>query len=235
MNDPQPISEPLMIEVANLNKSFRIGKRTITALDGIDLTVKRGEFVALVGASGSGKSTLLHLLAGLDAPDSGSLRCDGVDLTRSSARERSRFRQSSVGFVFQAYHLFPDLDALENVALPARIHRQDAGDALNRARSLLEQVGLKERIAHRPTELSGGECQRVAIARALVNDPGVVLADEPTGNLDSQTGAEVLAVLADLSRALEKTLLVATHSEDVAENADRTIQLVDGRLTSATR
>lgn len=235
MNDPQPISEPLMIEVANLNKSFRIGKRTITALDGIDLTVKRGEFVALVGASGSGKSTLLHLLAGLDAPDSGSLRCDGVDLTRSSARERSRFRRSSIGFVFQAYHLFPDLDALENVALPARIHRQDAGDALNRARSLLEQVGLKERIAHRPTELSGGECQRVAIARALVNDPGVVLADEPTGNLDSQTGAEVLAVLADLSRALEKTLLVATHSEDVAENADRTIQLVDGRLTSATR
>jgi ABC-type lipoprotein export system ATPase subunit len=186
--------------------------------------------VALRGASGAGKSTLLHLLGGLDAPDDGRIEFDGLDVSALSARARARFRNREVGFVFQAYHLFPELDALENVCLPARMARVAPRVARARARALLERVGLAERAGHRPAELSGGEQQRVAIARALINEPRVILADEPTGNLDSRTGAEVLELLQQLQAERHATLIVATHDAHLAGRAQRIAELVDGQV-----
>ncbi|HVV02120.1 MAG TPA: ABC transporter ATP-binding protein, partial [Verrucomicrobiae bacterium] len=183
------MSEPLLIG-RQLHKTYTLGSRDLPVLRGVDLDLNRGDFVALRGASGAGKSTLLHLLGGLDVPSQGEVLLRGRSLAQLSSRELARLRNHEIGFIFQAYYLLPELDALENVCLPARMARTSAGKAEARGRDLLARVGLKERMEHKPYELSGGEQQRVAIARALINEPEIILADEPTGNLDSHTGEE---------------------------------------------
>ncbi len=223
MNDTQ-----ILLAATDVQKSFRIGRTALQVLRGVDVSVSVGDFVALCGASGSGKTTLLHLLGGLDEPDRGSIRVGEIDLARMSRQTVARFRNKEIGFVFQAYHLLPELDALENVALPARMARRPVAEAEVRAKKLLARVGLAQRMEHRPNELSGGEQQRVAIARALINEPRLVLADEPTGNLDSATGEEIISLLADLHREEEVTLIVATHDEKVAAHAERVLRLADG-------
>ncbi len=211
-----------------LRKSYRMGKRSLEVLRGVDLEVNAGEFLALQGASGAGKSTLLHLLGGLDRPNAGEIFFRDQNLTLLSPSDLSRFRNRKVGFVFQAYHLLPELDALENVCLPARMARLNAAVAEARGRELLRRVGLAERVEHRPPELSGGEQQRVAIARALINEPDLILADEPTGNLDSHSGDEIMDLLCSIREERGTTLLVATHDPRVAGRAPRRVQLVDG-------
>ena len=181
-------AEPPLLEVVDVHKAYSMGHRTLEVLRGVSLAIRRGELLALRGASGAGKSTLLHLLGGLDTPNQGEIWFSGKNLTSFSGLALSRWRNRKVGFIFQAYHLLPELDALENVCLPARMARMGAGEAEARGRELLKRVGLGERLDHKPAELSGGEQQRVAIARALINSPEIVLADEPTGNLDSHTG-----------------------------------------------
>jgi lipoprotein-releasing system ATP-binding protein len=219
-----------MLLARNLHKTYTIGRSQLEVLRGIDLTVERGEFLALRGASGAGKSTLLHLLGGLDLPNEGEILFDGEDLRKLSSSALARLRNKRVGFVFQAYHLLPELSALENVILPARMARLGAEEAETRARDLLGKVGLAKRIEHRPSELSGGEQQRVAIARALVNHPDLILADEPTGNLDSRTGDEIIQLLYTLRAERQATFIMATHSADIAARAPRVIELVDGQL-----
>jgi ABC-type lipoprotein export system ATPase subunit len=214
----------------SVTKSYAMGKRSLTVLRELSLTVGRGEFIALRGASGAGKSTLLHLLGGLDSPDQGEIWFAGRNLAALSGGELARIRNFKIGFVFQAYHLLPELDALENVCLPARIARVPARKAAARGRELLRRVGLAERLEHRPAELSGGERQRVAIARALINEPDLVLADEPTGNLDSRSGGEIIELLCSLRDEKRVTLVIATHDSSVAARAPKVIQLVDGRI-----
>jgi ABC-type lipoprotein export system ATPase subunit len=223
------MSEPLL-SARGLAKSYVMGKRTLEVLRAVDLDVAGGEFLALRGASGAGKSTLLHLIGGLDAPNAGEIRFAGQNLAAFSERELTHFRNHRVGFVFQAYHLLPELTALENVCLPARVARVSAGRAEARGRELLAQVGLAERLEHKPFELSGGEQQRVAIARALINEPDLLLADEPTGNLDSHTGGEILELLKRLRAEKRTTLVIATHDTRVAANAPRVVELVDGQI-----
>jgi ABC-type lipoprotein export system ATPase subunit len=207
-----------------------MGKRSLTVLRELDLTVSRGEFIALRGASGAGKSTLLHLMGGLDSPDRGEIWFAGQNLATLPGNELAHVRNSRIGFVFQAYHLLPELDALENVCLPARIARVPAAAAAARGRELLARVGLAERLEHRPAELSGGERQRVAIARALMNQPDLVLADEPTGNLDSRTGGEIIDLLCSLRQEKQVTLVIATHDSTVASRAPKVVNLVDGQI-----
>ncbi len=219
-----------LIAAQGLHKSYKIGHRTVADLHGLDLTVGRGEFVALRGASGAGKSTLLHLLGGLDTPNEGQVWFAGKTLSSLSGRALAQFRSSQVGFIFQAYHLFPELDALENVCLPARILRANARETEARGRALLERVGLSERLEHRPVELSGGEQQRVAIARALINEPALILADEPTGNLDSHTGEEIIELLCALWAERQTTLIIATHDAKVAARAPCVLELADGQV-----
>src|SRR5215210_6209156 len=185
----------LLLDARNVHKTYVIGRRSLEVLRGVDVQVQKGEVLALRGASGAGKSTLLHLLGGLDTPDQGEIWFAGSNLSKLSALNLARWRNRKVGFIFQAYHLLPELDALENVCLPARLARVGAHEAEARGRDLLARVGLAQRVEHKAFELSGGEQQRVAIARALVNSPELILADEPTGNLDSHTGDEVLALL----------------------------------------
>src|SRR5215831_15223364 len=191
------MSDPLILG-KGIHKTYYLGKRSLEVLRGIDLEVQRGDFLALRGASGAGKSTLLHLLGGLDTPSEGEVRLAGRNLADLSRRELARLRNQEVGFIFQAYYLLPELDALENVCLPARMARRAAAQVQKRGRELLERVGLGERVEHKPYELSGGEQQRVAIARALINEPELILADEPTGNLDSHTGADIIDLLCGL-------------------------------------
>ena len=217
-----------LIQALGVTKAYTIGRRRIEVLRGISLEVKRGEFVALRGSSGAGKSTLLHLLGGLDAPDSGSVVFAGQDLARAGAAGLSRIRNQQVGFVFQAYHLLPELDALENVCLPARLGRAPGSRVDARARELLDRVGLGARLEHKAYELSGGEQQRVAIARALINSPELLLADEPTGNLDSHTGEGILELLMALQQERRTTMVIATHDARVAASAPRVLQLIDG-------
>jgi len=224
-----PGSTPLL-HATGLRKTYQLGSRLVEVLRGVDLTVETGEFVALRGASGAGKSTLLHLLGGLDRPNHGEIHFRTQSLAALTDGELAKLRVAHVGHVFQAYHLLPELDALENVALPARVARLDAAEAERRARDLLTRVGLEHRLEHRPTELSGGEQQRVAIARALVNRPALILADEPTGNLDSQTGEEILNLLCELRTEHKATLVIATHDSRVAVRAPRVVELVDGAL-----
>jgi ABC-type lipoprotein export system ATPase subunit len=209
-----------------------MGRRWLEVLRDVELTVRRGEFLALRGASGAGKSTLLHLLGGLDLPNAGEIIFDGADLRALPARALARLRNRRVGFVFQAYHLLPELSALENVALPARMARLPAGDAAAKGRDLLQRVGLGERLEHRPYELSGGEQQRVAIARALINQPDLILADEPTGNLDSHTGEEIIRLLCELREERRATLIMATHDAKIAARAPRVVELVDGTIAA---
>jgi lipoprotein-releasing system ATP-binding protein len=223
-------SPTTVITARGLRKSYLMGKRTLDVLRGIDLVVTRGEFLALRGASGAGKSTLLHLLGGLDLPNEGEISFDGTDLRALSARALAQWRNRRVGFIFQAYHLLPELSALENVALPARVARTAPDEAARRAAALLERVGLAQRLEHRPYELSGGEQQRVAIARALVNEPDLILADEPTGNLDSHTGGEIIQLLQALREERQATLIMATHDAHIAARAGRVIELADGQL-----
>jgi len=223
MNDPG-------LQAIGLTKSYALGRRTLDVLRGVDLTVARGDFVALRGASGAGKSTLLHLLGGLDRPDAGQVTVGHQRLAALSSTALTAFRNRHVGFIFQSYHLLPELDALENVMLPARMARVPFEAARQRAAELLWRVGLGERLEHLPPELSGGEQQRVALARCLINNPDVVLADEPTGNLDSKTGSAVLELLLDLRTERGTTLVIATHDASVAARAQRVVDMVDGRL-----
>jgi ABC-type lipoprotein export system ATPase subunit len=225
------MNEPFLT-ARGLAKSYTMGKRTLEVLRGVNLDVARGEFLALRGASGAGKSTLLHLIGGLDSPNAGEILFNGQDLARFSEGELTHFRNRRVGFVFQAYHLLPELTALENVCLPARVARISAGDSEKRAAELLTRVGLAERTEHKPFELSGGEQQRVAIARALINEPELLLADEPTGNLDSHTGGDIIELLKSLRAEKKMTLAIATHDETVAAHAERVVQLVDGQIQS---
>lgn len=222
----------MLLSARGLHKTYLLGKRSLEVLRGVDLELARGDFVSLRGASGAGKSTLLHLLGGLDTANRGEVWLAGRNLAKLSRRELARVRNLEVGFIFQAYYLLPELDALENVCLPARMARKPAKEAAERGRELLARVGLSERVEHKPYELSGGEQQRVAIARALINEPDVILADEPTGNLDSHTGEEIMDLLCSLRDEKKTTLVMATHDAKVAARAARTIELVDGQVTS---
>ena len=222
----------IILSATGLKKSYAIGSSKLEVLRGVDVEISRGGFVALRGASGTGKSTLLHLIGGLDTPNAGEIIFRGEKLSGFSESKLTNFRNRSVGFVFQAYHLLPELTALENVCLTARIARTTAGDAEKRGRELLRRVGLSERTDHKPSELSGGEQQRVAIARALINEPELLLADEPTGNLDSKTGCEIIELLKSLRVEKNMTLIIATHDEKVAAHAERVIQLVDGLVAT---
>lgn len=215
-----------MIEVRGLKKSIRNGARTVEILRGIDLRIPKGQFAAVMGASGSGKSTLLGLLAGLDSPTEGEVILDGMSIGSLEEDKLAEVRGRRIGFVFQSYQLIPTLTALENVMLPYELNAP--GDARRRAETLLEAVGLRDRLHHYPVQLSGGEQQRVALARAFVLDPPIVLADEPTGNLDSQNGQHVLELLMERQRESGTTLVLVTHDAQIAERADRRIHLRDG-------
>jgi len=218
------------LRVRDLTKSFFIGKRELPVLKGVNLTVERGEFVAIVGPSGVGKSTLLHLLGALDRPTSGEIRYGEVNLANLSDAELATFRNKKIGFVFQFHHLLPEFNALENVMIPALIGRRSREEAGQAARQLLEEMGLGERLCHKPGELSGGEQQRVAVARALATEAEVVLADEPTGNLDTKTGEEVFHLLQRLNRERGLTFLMVTHNERLVAQAGRVLYMIDGRV-----
>ena len=226
------MSEPILT-VRGLTKEYVMARRTLQVLRGVDLEVARGEFLALRGASGAGKSTLLHLMGGLDKPNEGEIVFAGQNLARFTEAQLTAFRNRQVGFVFQSYHLLPELDALENACLPARIARTPAAEAAFRGRELLTRVGLADRLDHHPSELSGGEQQRVAIARALINGPDLLLADEPTGNLDSKSGCEIVELLKALCAERQMTLIIATHDARVAAQAGRVIELIDGRMVKS--
>jgi putative ABC transport system ATP-binding protein len=216
-----------MIELRGVSKTVESGGHPLTILHPLDYRIESGQFVAIVGPSGSGKSTLLGLLAGLDAPSTGSILIDGVDITRLSEDGLARLRGEKIGFVFQFFHLVPSLTAYENVLVPMEIARRR--DAAARARQLLAEVGLTERAHHYPSQLSGGEQQRIAIARALANDPAIVLADEPTGNLDSATGRHIMELLVNVHRTRQTTLVLVTHDAELASLADTRLVLRDGR------
>jgi len=218
-----------LIHAIGLSKSYGDGRR-IDVLTDLDLSVAAGEAVAIVGKSGVGKSTLLHVLGTLDRPSSGRVLFDGVDLFALREREQAVFRNREVGFIFQFHHLLPDFTALENVMMPALIQGTDRNAAEARAAAVLERVGLGKRLTHKPGELSGGEQQRVAVARAVAQSPRVILADEPTGNLDPVTGAEVHALLMELNREHHMTLVIVTHNEELSRLVHRTLRLQDGRL-----
>lgn len=217
-----------VIETEGLNRTYRMGTAAVHALSEVTLTIHAGEFVALMGASGSGKSTLLHLLGCLETPTAGRYRLEGREVNALSKDERARLRNQRIGFIFQNFNLLPRLSALENVALPLS-YRRDPGDVHRQAAQTLARVGLAERAHHRPNALSGGERQRVAIARALVAQPAILLADEPTGNLDSTTGVDIMALLVELSRD-GRTILVVTHDPNIAAYAHRRLQMRDGRI-----
>lgn len=215
------------LQARNLTRSFQVGRNRIEVLREVSLDVQPAESVFLCGASGAGKTTLLYTLAGLETPERGSVHFEGHSLYELSGDRLSTLRNARMGFVFQAYFLLPELTALENVLLPALIGKTDRRDA---ALALLERVGLGSRLDHLPSELSGGEQQRVAIARALINDPGIVFADEPTGNLDSQSGAAIVQLLLDLVRQDGRTLVVVTHDTSLARRGDRLLHVQDGRV-----
>ena len=217
-----------MIELKEVSKTVTSGSQPLTILHPLTTQIDRGQFVAIVGPSGSGKSTLLGLIAGLDAPTAGAVVIDGVDITRLSEDDLAKLRGEKIGFVFQFFHLIPSLTAHENVAVPMEIRGQS--DAATRAKALLDEVGLTGRAHHYPSQLSGGEQQRVALARALANDPPIVLADEPTGNLDSANGRHIMDLLKQIHRSRGTTLILVTHDAELAALADRQITLRDGRV-----
>ena len=225
MTDEIPI-----IELKNLTKTYKNGVE-FRALDSANLIIQKGEFVAIVGPSASGKSTLMHLIGLLDTPSSGTLLIDGRDVTKMSDKERSAVRNRMLGFIFQYHHLLPDFTALENVMMPLLIAGKSRDEAKSVAEKLLKEVGLADRIDHRPGELSGGQNQRVAVARALSCSPAIVLGDEPTGNLDTKTGDLIYELLRRLNREYNQTFIVVTHNEELAGKADRVIKIVDGKIT----
>jgi lipoprotein-releasing system ATP-binding protein len=218
------------LKVSGLNKSYDVERRRLHVLRDLDLEVERGEMVAIIGKSGSGKSTLLHLLGGLDGPDSGSIQIGDVDLRAIPDQQRVQFRNRHVGFVFQFHHLLPEFTAAENVAMPLRIARTAGAEAQARAIDLLGKVGLAERVAHRPNMLSGGEQQRVAVARALVMRPTLLLADEPTGDLDEGTAESLHALLREMHATQGLTSIIATHNSKLAAECGRVLRIEDGRL-----
>jgi len=223
-----------VISVRDVHKVFRRGETEVPALAGVSLEVAAGEFVSIMGPSGSGKSTLLHLLGGLDTPSRGEIVIDGTAISRMSDDEITIFRRRKIGFVFQFFNLLPTYSAEENVALPLLLDRRRPRDVRSRVAAALEQVGLTHRRRHRPDELSGGEMQRVAIARALVIDPVLILADEPTGNLDTRTGEQILALVRDANRARGSTVVLVTHDARAASYARRGVTLKDGRVVGET-
>lgn len=227
---PQSAAQGARVEVEGVHKEFEHGGRTLRVLTGIDLALEAGERVAIMGASGAGKSTLLHVLGTLDLPTRGSIRFDGEEITRMSPARLADFRNRSIGFVFQFHHLLNEFTALENAMMPGLIQRRPRGEAEERAREVLARVGLAERLAHKPGELSGGEQQRVALARAMVLEPALLLADEPTGNLDRRTGEEIHELFVELNRERGTTLLVVTHNPDLAGMMPRVLEMEDGGL-----
>jgi len=219
-----------MISAIELYKSFRLDQTEIQVLNGVSLEIKRGEIVAIVGPSGVGKTTLLHILGTLDRPTRGTVRFDGEDVFARSDQALAEFRNRRMGFVFQFHHLLPEFTALENTMMPSLIRRDSRDDARTAAESILKEVGLEHRMEHRTGELSGGERQRVAVARALVLGPDLVLADEPTGNLDSHTGEDVFRLMQELNRAKGITFVIVTHNEALSRQAGRVIRMVDGQI-----
>ena len=223
-----------VLETRDLVRRYRLGSQEVFAVNGVTLTVEPGEFVSIMGRSGSGKSTLLNLIGCLDRPTSGAVLHNGAEVSGSSRAELSRVRRDNVGFVFQQFNLIHSLTAIENVMLPLRYAGLRGERARRRAAEMLEAVEMEHRLGHRPSELSGGEQQRVAIARALVNEPAVVLADEPTGEVDTETAAGIIALMGRLNETLGQTFLVVTHDQMVSDHARRTIRLKDGRIESDT-
>ena len=222
--------DDLVLEAVDLHKELGVGEVTVRAIQGVSLQVKRGEFLGIMGPSGSGKSTLLGLIGGLDSPTSGRIFIDGIDITDMSERQLTRIRNEKIGFVFQTFNLIPTLTALENVALPIQFSRNRKGDPHKRAQELLALLGLEDGIKHRPSQLSGGQQQRVAIARALANDPAVLLADEATGNLDTESSDVVMQALRDVQKKMNTTVIVVTHDMDIASQTERVVTLIDGRI-----
>lgn len=222
----------VMIKCEKLHKEFKLGEVSIEALRGLDLEIKKGEFVAIVGVSGSGKSTLMHLMGALDTPSSGNVRIGDKELSKMSDKELTALRGKRIGFVFQTFNLLQSLTALENVEVVMRFSGTNLTSSKRRAkaRALLEIMGLESRIKHKPSELSGGQKQRIAIARALANDPEIILADEPTGNLDSETSEEIIGLLKKLNQEKGITVVVITHDPKVARKADRSLKMIDGRF-----
>ncbi len=224
-------AEAPFIQIHELRKVYKMGENEVIALNSIDLQIARGSFTVIMGPSGSGKSTLLYLLGGLDWPTSGSLLVDGSEVAKMDENNLAEYRQKKVGFIFQSFNLISSMPAEENVAFPLRFSGISKNERNTRSKELLQQVGLAERIGHKPTELSGGQQQRVAIARALVNDPPLILADEPTGNLDSSSGFSIMELLSDLHKA-GKTIVVVTHDQRMIQFATNTLYLLDGTIVS---
>ncbi|MCP4649147.1 MAG: ABC transporter ATP-binding protein [PVC group bacterium] len=221
----------MILQAVNLHKYYNTRKTKVNVLKGLNIDIVEAEFVTVLGASGAGKSTLLHLLGGLDMPSEGQVLLDGSDFYKIKDRERAYLRSRNIGFVFQFYHLLPEFTALENVMMPGLVGGSiTAAEAKQKASQLLEEVGLEHRTSHHPAELSGGEQQRVAIARALMNDPRILLCDEPTGNLDSKTGSKICELLMRLNREKEYTIIIATHSEDIAKLSSRVVHVRDGKI-----
>jgi len=219
-----------MIQVTDLHKSFPMGERLVTVLKGINLSIQRGELIAVVGASGAGKSTLLHILGLLDRPTTGTVRFEGQDLFQFSEAAQAEFRNKRIGFVFQFHHLLPEFTALENACMPALIQRRQPSEVEAEAAAILKEVGLGARLHHKPGELSGGEQQRVAVARALLQKPDLVLADEPTGNLDTHTGEALFNLMRELNKARGTTFVIVTHNDKLSAQADRIVHMQDGQI-----
>lgn len=220
------------IRATNLHRHYRMGQEIVRALDGVDVSIDQGEFLGIIGPSGSGKSTLLYLLGGLDRPTSGDIWVDGQNIASLDEDQLARYRQKRAGFVFQSFNLIPSMTALENVEFPLLFTGVAPQERRERAGRLLVQVGLGDRLHHRPTELSGGQQQRVSIARSLVNDPAIILADEPTGNLDTKSGGDVMAMLTQLNQEQGRTVIMVTHDQSLLNVTTRAIYLLDGRIVN---
>ena len=229
------MSDHSFIQARSLHRHFQMGTEIVHALDGVDVTIEQGEFMGIVGPSGSGKSTLLYLIGGLDQPTSGEIWVDGLDIATLDENSLAQYRQKSIGFIFQSFNLIPTMTAVQNVEFPMLFARVQPQERHARAKEALEMVGLGDRLSHKPTELSGGQQQRVSIARSLVNNPAIVLADEPTGNLDSKSGGEVINILQRLNEEEGRTIIMVTHDQTLLTATTRHIQLLDGRILADVR